>query len=234
MARRRFTLIELLVVIAIIAILAAMLLPALAKARGKAQQISCVNNLKQIGLAWIMYAGDNKDNLVNLWPAPSWSSYIPLANTYIKDNQVWLCPGNDGNGACDCGYPGGAGNPAFVPANYIYNTWLTRGESYADLNGKKNTSIGKPSGTIMMLDGKRSILHYTAWAWGDGSGGRNCSPGIANVHSLMANLLYVDGHVGSKKIPTAAPPDTNPAPAGDWRWELDPTNGWYNGPGGAS
>ena len=93
-SRRGFTLIELLVVIAIIAILAAILFPVFARAREKARQTSCLSNLKQIGLSWMMYAQDYDERAClqhEVGPGRIvWATTILMP--YTKNEQLWVCP----------------------------------------------------------------------------------------------------------------------------------------------
>ncbi|MCR4574899.1 MAG: DUF1559 domain-containing protein [Lentisphaeria bacterium] len=201
----RFTLIELLVVIAIIAILAAMLLPALAKARDKARAISCTSNLKQIGLAGVMYMNDYKD--YNCWDhfygadsANLWWWEDEFYN-YTGEPKSFLCPGTTPN-TSDWRRPD-SGDKSICPIIMKPIKWnFTRPDRLAGYANRTNayymsmlTEFQYPSETCQAIDSIQMELWNTASFFDINH--TDCK--IARRHNDLANLCYMDGHAGSIK-----------------------------------
>ncbi len=212
--RKGFTLIELLVVIAIIAILAAILFPVFARAREKARQTSCLSNLKQIGLASMMYAQDYDEKLPgSCGPRIAWgAAYETLqcgqmqVQPYIMNAQIWVCP--NGSELLANGCPPTVGG-------YIYDTYWPAGlpfpmqNSYAVNVAFRGISMGKiarPAEIIHwtevgfdLLPGCTWWAKYVAYVTPTGTSttpdyGYNDSSCSGHPHNGGANIAFADGH----------------------------------------
>ncbi len=185
MEKRAFTLIELLVVIAIIAILAALLLPALSRGKQKAKAITCLNNLKQVGISSILYAGDYDDQLPE--SQHQHDSWVLTLQPYLAGTNLHRCP-VDSNRQRQFSY---AINDFLTAHPYGANT----------LNFSKFSSIPAIAQTIYM--GECADAYEGADHFHFADGGYTSVYFAAQVavtrHGSAANYLFADGHVEGLK-----------------------------------
>jgi len=209
MVRRSFTLIELLVVISIIAILAALLLPALSNARDRAKSIQCVSNIKQFGPAIVNYASDAEDYIPPAWSgiwmtmgngfsyASMWIYYI---NPYLTGGKEW-----DGGRAmtskvlfCPAGATEVYSYKTYPFSSYMYNSHMGNSNYVSTLTSyyyRKLNRCKAPSQCPSLIDGKCKTRGTCLFGIGDRNAALIQLPGRHPTH--VDNTLYIDGHAES-------------------------------------
>lgn len=209
--KKIFTLIELLVVISIIAILAAMLLPALGKAKAKVHGIACVNNLRQCGLALMMYANDYRNHLASPYgnqvcgdsSSPFWSSLLRdqgyLTDAKTKKNSIIRCPAGSIKNVSDV--------DTYGIRTTLYAKGITDNAEMYRIGFVSLTPVKRPSGILWMGDvlNQDGANGYRQYHMFDGNFAY-FYPGNASKHATIhlrhlnqANIWFLDGHAGPEQ-----------------------------------
>ncbi len=195
MQKRGFTLIELLVVIAIIAILAAILFPVFARAREKARQTSCINNLKQLGLSFHMYASDYDECFPSTHRYEVGLSgvviyYGKMLIPYVRNEQIWRCPSRPGYNLNNGDYVHYG-----MPCGLFQQTRMTSGLNRTGCPYGRVLKVGDfdyPAESVLLAESMypdRPELGLYRTYYTERSS-YNIFP-----HNDKRNLLLVDGHV---------------------------------------